>query len=92
MKRILIIVSLVIVAIISLASFGIPGRNTELSNSEAEELKMKISGFEDKIENLEYKIDRLESKLEALDYSIYRSGQEILDKIEDVESAVKELK
>ncbi len=92
MKRALIIVGLAIVAIICFASFGISGRNPELSNNEAEELKMKISGFEDKIESLEYKIDRLESKLEALDYSIYKSGQEILDKIEDVESAVRELK
>jgi predicted nucleic acid-binding Zn-ribbon protein len=55
-------------------------------------LMNEISGLEDKINALVYKLDKLESKMDALDYSIYKSSQEIIDKIEDVESAVKSLR
>jgi predicted nucleic acid-binding Zn-ribbon protein len=75
---------------------GVSGTSVKESENplpaETVTLMNEISGLEDKISALEYKLDKLESKMEALDYSIYKSGQEIIDKIEDVESAVKSLR
>jgi hypothetical protein len=55
-------------------------------------LTNEISALEDRIETLERKLDHLERKLDGLDYSLSQYSSEIIDKIEDVEDAVKSLR
>jgi hypothetical protein len=72
---------------------GVAGSNpTDSPAADTGGLMNSISSLEDRIEALERKIDNLNSKIDGLDYSIYKSEQEIIDKIEDVESAVKSLR
>jgi peptidoglycan hydrolase CwlO-like protein len=62
---------------------------TGTSGHETERLTDVISSLEDKIEALERKIDNLEGKIDRLDYNMYQYKGDIIDKIEDVESAVE---
>jgi septal ring factor EnvC (AmiA/AmiB activator) len=83
----------VCLAVLFLLMTGASGsRQTDSPAVETGKLINEISALEDRIEALERKIDNLNSKIDELDYSIYKSGQEIIDKIEDVESAVKSLR
>jgi chaperonin cofactor prefoldin len=64
---------------------GMTGRETERQMD-------TVSSLEDKIEALERRIDNLERKIDQLDYSLSQYGSEIIDRIEDVEDAVKSLR
>jgi septal ring factor EnvC (AmiA/AmiB activator) len=82
-----------VLAVLFLLMAGASGKQPGDSPSiETGNLVNEISALEDRIEALERKLDRLESKIDALDYNIYKSGQEIIDRIEDVEDAVKSLR
>lgn len=95
MKKILITFGLMVFVIVCLtASAGKyePASVVETETITIIALEGRIEALEDMLERIENKIDRLENKLEILDYSIYKSGQEVIDKIEDVESPVKALR
>ncbi|MDR1330545.1 MAG: hypothetical protein LBK07_00385 [Tannerella sp.] len=85
MKKIIIAAGMTLGVITFLGMTGTSGRETE-------RLTDSISGLEDRIEALERKIDNLEGKIDRLDYNMYQYKDDIIDRIEDVESAVERLR
>ncbi|MDR1337058.1 MAG: hypothetical protein LBK22_09535 [Tannerella sp.] len=85
MKKIIIAAGMALGVIAFLGMTGTSGHETE-------RLTDAISGLEDRIEALERKIDNLEGKIDQLDYHVYQYKGDIIDRIEDVESAVEGLR
>jgi NADP-dependent 3-hydroxy acid dehydrogenase YdfG len=68
------------------------GASGSSGSGTAEKLHEEVSGTADRLDVLERKLDNLERQLDGLSDRLDGYGRDIMDKLRDVESAVKDLR